>query len=86
LCGFSNFGSIGIQISALSTLAPKRTKEVVKIALQAMIAGNIACLMTACISGKYILVEFFLFLKFYILYKFKGFSIHQFRGIKTFNF
>ncbi|XP_041367797.1 solute carrier family 28 member 3-like isoform X2 [Gigantopelta aegis] len=53
LCGFANFGSVGILLGALSTLAPKRKPEMSRIILRAMIAGNIACFMTACIAGLF---------------------------------
>lgn len=51
LCGFSNFGSIGIQLGGLTPLAPKRAGSLAKLVFSAMIAGNTACLMTACIAG-----------------------------------
>jgi len=51
LCGFSNFGSIGIQLGGLTPLAPKQGPNLAKLVVSAMIAGNTACLMTACIAG-----------------------------------
>ncbi|KAL3831774.1 hypothetical protein ACJMK2_023481, partial [Sinanodonta woodiana] len=51
LCGFSNISSIGIMLGALGTLAPKRKSDLAKIVVRAMIAGNVACFMTACIAG-----------------------------------
>ncbi|OAF70158.1 hypothetical protein A3Q56_02096 [Intoshia linei] len=51
LCGFANLGSMGIFISALSSLHPQRRKDFSKLALECMLAGNIACFMTACIAG-----------------------------------
>jgi len=51
LCGFANFGSIGVQIGGLSPLAPNQRGTLLRVALRAMIAGNIACFMTACIAG-----------------------------------
>jgi len=51
LCGFANFGSIGIQLGAFCSLAPNKSKNLAKLAFSAMIAGNTACLMTACIAG-----------------------------------
>jgi CNT family concentrative nucleoside transporter len=41
ICGFSNFGSIAIQMATLSSLAPHKSKVFAKIALKSMIAGNI---------------------------------------------
>jgi CNT family concentrative nucleoside transporter len=51
LCGFANFGSIGIQIGGLSALAPERRPDFVRLAFRAMIAGALACQLTACIVG-----------------------------------
>ncbi|VDI31973.1 pyrimidine nucleoside transport protein [Mytilus galloprovincialis] len=51
LCGFSNISSIGIQLGALGAMAPSRRSDLSKVIIRAMIAGNIACFMTACISG-----------------------------------
>jgi CNT family concentrative nucleoside transporter len=51
LCGFANFGSIGIQIGGLSALAPNRRKDLASLGLKAMIAGTMANLMSACIVG-----------------------------------
>jgi len=51
LCGFANFGSIGIQIGGLTPMAPNHRGTLLRVAFRAMIAGNIACYMTACIAG-----------------------------------
>lgn len=51
LCGFSNFGSIGIQIGGLSALAPSRRSELARLGLRAMIAGSLACFQTAAIAA-----------------------------------
>jgi CNT family concentrative nucleoside transporter len=51
LCGFANFGSIGVQIGGLAALAPERRPDFARIALKAMIAGALACQLTACIVG-----------------------------------
>lgn len=51
LCGFANFGSIGIQLGALAAIAPSRKSDLSRIVLRAMVAGNVACFMTACIAG-----------------------------------
>mmetsp|Transcript_5596 Transcript_5596/g.6417 ORF Transcript_5596/g.6417 Transcript_5596/m.6417 type:complete len:295 (-) Transcript_5596:110-994(-) len=51
LCGFSNFSSIGIQLGALGVMAPEKKSAMAKMGLSAMICGNIACFMTACIAG-----------------------------------
>lgn len=51
LCGFSNFASIGIQIAGIGGIAPSRRSDLAKLGLRAMIAGNLACLQTACVVG-----------------------------------
>ncbi|XP_055485381.1 solute carrier family 28 member 3 [Psammomys obesus] len=51
LCGFANFGSLGIVIGGLTSIAPTRKRDIASGALRALIAGTIACFMTACISG-----------------------------------
>ncbi len=51
LCGFANFGSIGIMIGAIATLAPSRKSETAFLSLKALIGGSFACFITACIAG-----------------------------------
>lgn len=51
LCGFSNFASIGIQIGGISALAPNKRQELTELGLRAMIAGTIACFMTAIVAS-----------------------------------
>ncbi len=47
LCGFSNFASIGIQIGGISALAPGQRKNLTELGLKALVAGSVACFMTA---------------------------------------
>ncbi len=54
LCGFANFGSIGIQIGGLSALAPSRRDQFVSLAFRAMIGGAFASWMTASIAGLFL--------------------------------
>lgn len=51
LCGFANIGSIGIQIGGLGLLAPNRRADLARMGLKAMIGGNIASFLTACVAG-----------------------------------
>lgn len=51
LCGFANFGSIGITLGGLGALAPTRKSELSQMVVRAMICGNVACFLTACIAG-----------------------------------
>jgi CNT family concentrative nucleoside transporter len=54
LCGFSNIGSIGIQIGGIGAMAPQRQGDLARLGVRAMIAGSLACFMTACIAGMLI--------------------------------
>jgi CNT family concentrative nucleoside transporter len=51
LCGFANFGSIGIQIGGIGALAPERKNDLARLAFRALLAGTFANFMTACIAG-----------------------------------
>lgn len=51
LCGFSNIGSIGIQIGGIGAIAPNRKSDLARLGIRAMVAGSLACFMTACIAG-----------------------------------
>lgn len=51
LCGFANFGSIGIQLGGIGPLAPHRRGDLARLGLRAMIGGNLAAFMTACVIG-----------------------------------
>nr|XP_003407420.1 solute carrier family 28 member 3 isoform X1 [Loxodonta africana] len=51
LCGFANFGSLGIVIGGLTSIAPSRKHDITSGAVRALIAGTIACFLTACIAG-----------------------------------
>jgi concentrative nucleoside transporter, CNT family len=51
LCGFANFGSIGIQIGGIGALAPNKRGELARLGFRAMLAGTMANLMSAAIAG-----------------------------------
>jgi concentrative nucleoside transporter, CNT family len=51
LCGFANFGSIAILIGGMSSLVPERRKDFAELGFRSMIAGMLACFMTATIAG-----------------------------------
>ena len=53
LCGFSNFGAIGIQLGGIGPLAPERKSDLAQLGLRAMLGGMLAACMTACIAGVY---------------------------------
>ena len=51
LCGFANFGSLGIMIGGLAALVPERRAEIVGLGIKAMIAGTLATCMTGAVIG-----------------------------------
>ena len=51
LLGFANFSSIAIQIGGIGGLAPERRGEIAQFGLRAMIAGNLAAFISACLAG-----------------------------------
>ncbi|MDH3498014.1 MAG: NupC/NupG family nucleoside CNT transporter [Gemmatimonadota bacterium] len=51
LLGFANFSSIAIQIGGIGGIAPERRGDLAKLGLKAMIGGNLAAFMSACVAG-----------------------------------
>lgn len=49
LCGFANFGSLGILLGGLATLVPERREETLKIAPKSLISGTIVSWITTSI-------------------------------------
>jgi len=53
LCGFANFGSLGIMIGGLGTLVPTRRAEIVALGVKSIIAGTLATCMTGALAGLF---------------------------------
>ena len=51
LCGFANFGSIGIQLGGIGAMAPERRNDLSNLVIKAMIGGALASWLTASIAG-----------------------------------
>jgi CNT family concentrative nucleoside transporter len=51
LCGFANFGSLGILIGGLATMAPERRDEVVALGLKSIVSGTLATCLIGAIVG-----------------------------------
>lgn len=51
LCGFANFGSLGIMIGGLASLMPERRAEIAGLAPKSMVAGTLATLSTGAAVG-----------------------------------
>src|SRR5206468_8965248 len=51
LCGFANFGSLGIMIAGLATMAPERRDDVVALGSKSIVSGTLTtCLMGAVVG------------------------------------
>ncbi len=48
LCGFANFGSLGIMIGGLATMAPERRDEIVSLGGKTIVSGTLA----TCVAGS----------------------------------
>ncbi len=51
LCGFANFGSLGILIGGLSVIAPERRSEITQLGLLSIVSGTLSTCMTASVIG-----------------------------------
>lgn len=51
LCGFANFGSLGILIGGMATMAPERRGEIVGLGMKSVVAGTLATCMTGAVVG-----------------------------------
>lgn len=51
LCGFANFGSLGILMAGLTTMVPERRAEIVALAPKSIVSGTIATCLTGAVVG-----------------------------------
>lgn len=51
LCGFANFGSLGIMVGGMAAMAPERRDDVVALGLKSILAGTLATCMSGAIAG-----------------------------------
>lgn len=51
LCGFANFGSLGIMLGGLTAMAPERREEILSLGLRSLLSGTLATLMTGAVIG-----------------------------------
>lgn len=53
LCGFANFGSVGIMIGGLGAMAPQRRREIVDLGMKSIPAGTLATCLTGATAGLF---------------------------------
>lgn len=51
MCGFANFGSLGIMIGGMGAMAPERRDEIVSLGMKSIVAGTLATCMTGAVVG-----------------------------------
>ncbi len=51
LCGFANFGSVGIMVGGISAMVPQRRDEVAKLGLRSLLSGTIATCTSGAVAG-----------------------------------
>ena len=54
LCGFANFGSLGILIGGMGVMVPERRAEIVALGMKSIVAGTLATCMAAAVAGLFI--------------------------------
>ncbi len=51
LCGFANFGSLGIMIGGMTAMAPERRADIIALAPRSLLSGTLATCMSAATIG-----------------------------------
>lgn len=51
MCGFANFGGLGVMLGGLNAIVPERRAEILGLGMRALLAGNIAAFMTGAIAA-----------------------------------
>ena len=51
ICGFANFGSIGIMVGGIGAIVPERRLEIAQLGLKSIVAGTMATCMTGAVIG-----------------------------------
>jgi CNT family concentrative nucleoside transporter len=51
LCGFTNFGSVGIMVGGMAAMCPERRADIVRLGLPSLVSASIACCMTGAAVG-----------------------------------
>jgi len=51
MCGFANFGSVGIMIGGLTAMAPERRSDVLSLSMKSIVSGTLSTLLMGAIVG-----------------------------------
>jgi CNT family concentrative nucleoside transporter len=51
MCGFANFGSLGIMIGGLTVMAPERRSDIISLGMKSIVSGTISTLLMGAVVG-----------------------------------
>ncbi|MEQ8665662.1 MAG: nucleoside transporter C-terminal domain-containing protein [Rhodospirillales bacterium] len=51
ICGFANFGSLGIMLGGLCAMMPERREEIVGLGMKSIVSGTLATCLTGAVVG-----------------------------------
>jgi concentrative nucleoside transporter, CNT family len=51
MCGFANFGSLGIMVAGLTTMAPERRDDVISLGFKSIVSGTLSTCLIGAIVG-----------------------------------
>jgi CNT family concentrative nucleoside transporter len=51
LCGFANFGSLGIMVGGIGAMVPERRAEIAALGAKSMVSGTIATCLSGALAG-----------------------------------
>jgi CNT family concentrative nucleoside transporter len=57
LCGFAHLASMAIFVGGVCALVPERMRDTARVAVRALLAATLACLLTACVAGTFFTEE-----------------------------
>ena len=51
MCGFANFGSLGIVVGGMGAMVPERRAEITALGLRSLLSGTIGTCMSGALAG-----------------------------------
>ena len=51
MCGFANFGSVGIMVGGMGAMVPERRAEISTLGLRSIVSGTVATCMSGALAG-----------------------------------
>ena len=54
MCGFANFGSLGILLGGMTAMAPERRADIVALGWRSIVSGTLASMMSGAVAGLFV--------------------------------